>query len=65
MLSFNVSGNPQIELRFLFFVIYHQDAYPQVYQFSTSIFPSVDDDVVTSPYNRYEINITSAYADVL
>jgi tubulin epsilon len=41
------------------------DAYPQVYQFSTSIFPSVDDDVVTSPYNRYEIYITSAYADVL
>ncbi|KAH8959182.1 hypothetical protein BDL97_06G066700 [Sphagnum fallax] len=32
------------------------DAYPQVYQFSTSIFPSVDDDVVTSPYNSQKEN---------
>lgn len=28
-----------------------QDDYPQVYRFTTSVFPSRDDDVVTSPYN--------------
>lgn len=27
--------------------------YPDVYRFSTVICPSQDDDVVTSPYNRY------------
>ncbi|CAM6022201.1 unnamed protein product [Sphagnum balticum] len=40
------------------------DAYPQVYQFSTSIFPSVDDDVVTSPYNSLLATVALAeYAD--
>lgn len=29
-----------------------RDEYPSVYQFATSICPSKDDDVVTSPYNR-------------
>ena len=29
------------------------DAYPQVYRFSTSIVPSSNDDVITSPYNRF------------
>ena len=28
-----------------------QDAYPDVFRFTTSLFPSEDDDVVTSPYN--------------
>jgi tubulin epsilon len=28
-----------------------QDAYPHVYRFTTAVFPSDDDDVVTSPYN--------------
>ncbi|XP_073390075.1 uncharacterized protein [Physcomitrium patens] len=27
------------------------DAYPEVYRFTQSIFPSADDDVITSPYN--------------
>ena len=27
------------------------DEYPSVYRFSTAVFPSDDDDVVTSPYN--------------
>lgn len=28
-----------------------QDAYPDVYRFTTAVFPSMDDDVITSPYN--------------
>lgn len=28
-----------------------QDLYPEVYRFTTAVFPSMDDDVVTSPYN--------------
>ncbi len=28
-----------------------QDLYPEVYRFSTCVFPTEDDDVVTSPYN--------------
>lgn len=28
-----------------------EDLYPSVYRFSTCVFPSVDDDVITSPYN--------------
>ena len=28
-----------------------EDLYPDVYRFSTCVFPSEDDDVVTSPYN--------------
>ena len=27
------------------------DAYPEVYRFVTAVFPSADDDVITSPYN--------------
>lgn len=30
-----------------------QDEYPNVYKFATAIIPSANDDVVTSPYNRY------------
>lgn len=29
------------------------DAYPQVHRFSTVVCPSENDDVVTSPYNRF------------
>ena len=29
-----------------------QDEYPEVYRFATAVFPSADDDVITSPYNR-------------
>ena len=25
---------------------------PKIYRFTTSVFPSDDDDVITSPYNR-------------
>ena len=28
-----------------------EDNFPEVYRFTTSVFPSEDDDVVTSPYN--------------
>jgi tubulin epsilon len=28
------------------------EEYPEVFRFSASVFPSKDDDVVTSPYNR-------------
>lgn len=28
-----------------------QDLYPEIFRFSVSLFPSEDDDVVTSPYN--------------
>lgn len=28
-----------------------EDYFPEVYRFSTAVFPSEDDDVVTSPYN--------------
>lgn len=30
-----------------------QDEYPEVYRFTTAVFPSAEDDVITSPYNRY------------
>lgn len=38
-----------------------EDIYPEAYRFSTCVFPSADDDVITSPYNsvlasRYLIN---------
>ena len=29
------------------------DEYPDVYRFTTAVYPSADDDVITSPYNRY------------
>lgn len=28
-----------------------EDHFPNVYRFSTAVFPSEDDDVITSPYN--------------
>lgn len=28
-----------------------QDEYPQVFRFTASVFPSEEDDVITSPYN--------------
>ena len=28
------------------------DEYPDVYRFTTAVYPSADDDVITSPYNR-------------
>ena len=30
-----------------------EDAFPEVYRFTTAVFPSKDDDVITSPYNRW------------
>lgn len=29
-----------------------KDEFPEVYRFTTAVFPSADDDVITSPYNR-------------
>lgn len=29
------------------------EEYPDVYRFTTAVYPSADDDVITSPYNRY------------
>lgn len=31
--------------------LFMQDLYPDIFRFSISLFPSEDDDVVTSPYN--------------
>ena len=28
------------------------DEYPDVYRFTIAVYPSADDDVITSPYNR-------------
>lgn len=28
------------------------EEYPDVYRFTTAVYPSADDDVITSPYNR-------------
>ena len=40
------------------------DHYPDVYRFTTSVFPSEDDDVVTSPYNSVlALNVLSEFAD--
>ena len=32
------------------------EEYPDVYRFTTAVYPSADDDVITSPYNRYMDN---------
>lgn len=29
-----------------------EEHYPEVYRFTTAVYPSDDDDVITSPYNR-------------
>ena len=34
-----------------------KDEYPEVYRFTTAVFPSADDDVITSPYNRLDTKI--------
>ncbi|GAQ85193.1 Epsilon tubulin [Klebsormidium nitens] len=40
------------------------DEYPEVFRFTTSIFPSADDDVVTSPYNSLlSVASLSEFAD--
>ena len=30
-----------------------EENYPEVYRFTTAVYPSDDDDVITSPYNRW------------
>lgn len=30
-----------------------EEHYPKVYRFTTAVYPSNDDDVITSPYNRH------------
>lgn len=41
-----------------------EDQYPDVYRFTCAIFPSEDDDVVTSPYNSVlALNELTEYAD--
>lgn len=41
-----------------------EDEYPEVYRFTTSVFPSSDDDVITSPYNSIlSINQLCQHAD--
>lgn len=40
------------------------DHYPEVYRFATSVFPSENDDVVTSPYNSmFSFNKLTEFAD--
>ena len=36
------------------------DEFPEVYRFTTAVFPSADDDVITSPYNRLN-QISTSY----
>lgn len=31
------------------------DEYTDVYRFTSAVYPSADDDVITSPYNRYPL----------
>ena len=41
-----------------------QDSYPDVYRFCTAIFPSENDDVITSPYNSlFALNELKKHAD--
>ena len=41
-----------------------EDYYPEVYRFTTAVYPSFDDDVITSPYNRYSIrSVKSTFSD--
>lgn len=35
------------------------DEYTDVYRFTTAVYPSADDDVITSPYNRYLLPLTN------
>ena len=46
-----------------------KDEFPEVYRFTTAVFPSADDDVITSPYNRlkdYEyVLLLSVLTDML
>lgn len=37
--------------RFTANVSFLQDEFPEAYRFTVSVFPSKDDDVITSPYN--------------
>ena len=40
------------------------DLYPTVFRFSTCVFPSNDDDVITSPYNAmFALNVLIENAD--
>lgn len=41
-----------------------EDNYPEVFRFTASVFPSGDDDVVTSPYNSlFSLYELSKHAD--
>lgn len=44
-----------------------KDEFPEVYRFTTAVFPSSDDDVITSPYNRYDHCLSAIFkvCDVL
>lgn len=59
---------PSLSL-FLFLTLFQHtgllaDEYPDVYRFVTAVFPSVDDDVVTSPYNAMlALNQLTEHAD--
>ena len=36
-----------------------EEHYPEVYRFTTAVYPSDDDDVITSPYNRQVLSFFS------
>jgi tubulin epsilon len=41
-----------------------EDAFPEYYRFSLPVFPSKDDDVITSPYNALlSLNALAEHAD--
>ena len=38
------------------------EEYPDVYRFTTAVYPSADDDVITSPYNRCVLQTVFHYS---
>ncbi len=61
--SYIVSGLVQPVIPFIYFLAL-EDAYPEVFKFTASVFPSKDDDVITSPYNSlFSLNELANHAD--
>lgn len=52
------------EWLFLHIIIVLADEYPEVFRFTASVFPSKEDDVVTSPYNSlFSLHKLAEHAD--
>lgn len=47
-----------------YYIVVLADEYPEVFRFTASVFPSKEDDVVTSPYNSlFSLNKLAEHAD--